>query len=410
MIQPDLNRALRSDVVRCTAWGIVDAVGRARWQQSAVAPTAASLADDARCRIHLPHAFSTRGFDCISYGVLTFARLRRLYGMHDNDYEHSFTRSAVGEAAVAERLTEGKSGSFFYFTADRRFLVKTVTRSECDFLRESLPAWLAHFSAHNGSLLTRYCGLHAIRLSPEQRWLRFCVMESAFAPGASYALGARYDLKGSWVNRRTRLRHGSDKAQDGTAGGGTRKDQDLQQPFAVAPAAADRLRAQLAVDATFLESLGAMDYSLLVGVLETGEGGDKPHEAAGAGAKAEAEAEAARNDANGTGEQAVGDDTAQLAALGLPTATAAVLGGDVVVCAGIVDVLQLYTLGKRLERWYKVCDTLHDRGNRGNREKGRGDTGGARAMYVVSCECIDLKVPDRGFVLFCHTSGSLAAP
>ena len=281
----------------------MDAIGRARQWQSAVTRAAQPPAEDTLCRIHLPRTFSTRGFDSFSYGVHTFAKLRQLYNIPEEAYEASFMHPATGRSEVVERFTEGKSGSFFYFTDDRRFLVKTVTRGECEFLRRCLPQWAEHFQQHPASLLTRFCGLHAIRLSSEQRWLYFCVMESVFAGGetpAGAGAGAdtgadanadadaiadadadndpdpyadldagelevveRFDLKGSWVRRST--------LAPGVSACGLRstlKDGDLMRAFVLRSAAQRRaLQRQMHTDASFLAELGIMDYSLLVGVV-----------------------------------------------------------------------------------------------------------------------------------------------
>jgi 1-phosphatidylinositol-4-phosphate 5-kinase len=381
-----MNRTLRSDVVKCTTWGIMDAIGRARQRQSAVTRAAQPPSEDTRCRIHLPRTFSTRGFDCISYGVHLFSELRLLYGIDDSVYEASFVHPATGKSEVVERFTEGKSGSFFYFTDDRRFLVKTVTASERMFLRRHLPGWAEHFRTHPTSLLTRFCGLHAIRLSPEQRWLYFCVMESVFAGSVPPQLAGQtrrgdgddvpegpsvvecFDLKGSWVGRST--------LAPGIAPRGVRttlKDGDLMHAFALRSAAHGRaLHRQLQVDAAFLADLGVMDYSLLVGVahLEGGEtgGGDAGGVAQAGAPDAETNGGRALDRAAGQrgveGSGAPGpldrpnvqrlDSVESLRLLSCQPHPELSMGEDLVLLVGIVDVLQLYDLSKRAERWYKV--------------------------------------------------------
>lgn len=259
----DINRVLRSDVVRCTTWGILQSASRGRERFSDVRRGGDALPEDIYCRIHLPHTFSNRGFEWQSYGVTSFARLRDIFGVAEDDFKRSFELPAVGEAEISERFTEGRSGSFFYYTTDGRFLVKTLTKSECNHLRRHLPAWLAHFSAFPQSLLTRFCGLHAIRLSPEQRWFYFCVMESVFAGiPASLTIEEKYDLKGSWAGRRA-IKNPNVLPEEY---GHTMKDGDLREPLDVGPHMARRLCAQLLRDARFLSTQNIMDYSLLVGV------------------------------------------------------------------------------------------------------------------------------------------------
>lgn len=46
--------------------------------------------------------------------------------------------SLTGKYALSEMGSSGKSGSFFYFSQDYRFIIKTIRRSEHEFLRKIL--------------------------------------------------------------------------------------------------------------------------------------------------------------------------------------------------------------------------------------------------------------------------------
>jgi len=98
-----------------------------------------------------------------------------------------------------ERYTEGRSSAFFYFSTDGRFLVKTLTRGECQLLIRFLPSYVRHMSSNPHSLLCRFVGLHSIRMY--SLTLRFCVMQSVFLTPLS--INERYDIKGSTVDRYT---------------------------------------------------------------------------------------------------------------------------------------------------------------------------------------------------------------
>ena len=50
------------------------------------------------------------------------------------DYLDSLTK----KIALYELRSPGKSGSFFYYSLDMRFIIKTVTEAEAEFLRSIL--------------------------------------------------------------------------------------------------------------------------------------------------------------------------------------------------------------------------------------------------------------------------------
>ena len=52
----------------------------------------------------------------------------------------------------------------FYLSDDERFLVKTVSREEARLLLTRIPAYYRHCAAHPGTLLTRFCGVHRVKL------------------------------------------------------------------------------------------------------------------------------------------------------------------------------------------------------------------------------------------------------
>lgn len=71
-----------------------------------------------------------------------FHELRRLFGIAPA----AFTAS-VGQQALVERFTEGKSGAFLYFSADKRYIMKTATAEEMDTMLSLLPHYHAHVQA-----------------------------------------------------------------------------------------------------------------------------------------------------------------------------------------------------------------------------------------------------------------------
>lgn len=195
-----LNRALRRDIMLCTAWGVLDTLDSFRNSRAH-----RSLPLKSRCskrRIYLPASCTNKVFDFMDYDAVAFGELRERGGITAAEYQKSFEIPQGRETAMLEHFTEGSSGSFFYFTHDSRFLVKTITQKERDVLLFILPDYSQHLIANPKSLLVRFVGLHAIRMSPEQRFVTFVVMQNLFAPPLMPYISEKYDLKGSWVHRR----------------------------------------------------------------------------------------------------------------------------------------------------------------------------------------------------------------
>jgi hypothetical protein len=63
----------------------------------------------------------------------------------------------VGEGA-------GASGSFFFFSQDRRFIIKTMTKSELKRFLKILPYYEVHLIENKKSLFARIYGVYTIKM------------------------------------------------------------------------------------------------------------------------------------------------------------------------------------------------------------------------------------------------------
>ena len=62
---------------------------------------------------------------------------------------------------LTEKST-GKSGSFFFYTDDHKYLLKSIRRSEFKVLLKKLKQYYEYILENPESLLPRYYGLHRI--------------------------------------------------------------------------------------------------------------------------------------------------------------------------------------------------------------------------------------------------------
>ena len=219
-------------------------------------------------RIQFP-ALSTLRISCFSFIDIEpsiFNMLRSCYGIDVHKYRTSFRiRNAadIESSGMLEKFTEGKSGSFFYFTRDFKYIIKTITDEEERFLQKIAYKYYDHMKNNPNSLIVRFFGLHKVRLAREQRFITVVVMENIFHTPDQFKMHERYDLKGSKVGRRSVKKTSKVRREYK----GTLKDLDLgDRKIHVGVDSKAQLMGQLRRDVEFLIQCKVMDYSLLLGI------------------------------------------------------------------------------------------------------------------------------------------------
>uniref|UniRef100_M4BDE8 PIPK domain-containing protein n=1 Tax=Hyaloperonospora arabidopsidis (strain Emoy2) TaxID=559515 RepID=M4BDE8_HYAAE len=240
------------------------------------------------------------------YAPKVFQNIREICGIDNEMYEQSFADTLL------ERASEGKSGMLFYFTSDRQYLVKTMTKKEHSFLLQVLPLFHQYILKQPNSLLCRFLGCHSMQLPVGWNKMFFVVMENIFPDGP---VDERYDLKGIFHQSSFRCqevvstpgssewsrsgreesdvvhvfeeettalsetqsvdsasRHVAEKQpllRRGRSRPSLRYDNDFvtrRASLRVNPTTRANLLAQVTSDCGFLQELGIMDYSCLLGI------------------------------------------------------------------------------------------------------------------------------------------------
>ncbi|RHY27437.1 hypothetical protein DYB32_006777 [Aphanomyces invadans] len=210
------------------------------------------------------------------YAPRVFANLRAIAGIEPMSYETSF----VG--TLSEIASEGKSGMLFYFTSDRRYIVKTMTKDEHAFLLHILPSYHAYVRTQPSTLLCRFLGCHSMQLPVGWDKMFFVVMENVLS--THNPIDERYDLKGlfapvlhpplrvymkdapdttarlvspsflrSTASTKTQLWHDHEFVSRGTY-------------LHVVSGVRLELLTQITSDVGFLQEMGIMDYSCILGI------------------------------------------------------------------------------------------------------------------------------------------------
>jgi 1-phosphatidylinositol-4-phosphate 5-kinase len=191
------------------------------------------------------------GYKFKAYAPEIFHRIRDMAGVEKQLFLHSI----CGSDAFIEFVSNAKSGQFFFYSHDGRYMIKTQTQEEKTFLRQILPDYYNHLKENPHSFLTHFYGMYRVKIPDLGKSVHFVIMKSVF--NTELEIHKIWDLKGSTLGRRS------------NRGDSVHKDLDIMdegRKICVGPKAKDAMMSTLKNDAAFLAKMHIMDYSLLLGV------------------------------------------------------------------------------------------------------------------------------------------------
>ncbi|MGH0186173.1 UNVERIFIED_CONTAM: hypothetical protein FKN15_020538, partial [Acipenser sinensis] len=188
------------------------------------------------------------------YCPMVFRNLRERFGIDDQDYQNSLTRSAPLNSD-----SQGRFGSRFLTTYDRRFVIKTVSSEDIAEMHNILKKYHQFIvECHGSTLLPQFLGMYRLTVDGVETYM--VVTRNVFSHRLT--LHRKYDLKGSTVSREA-----SDKEKAKELP--TFKDNDFLnegQKLHIGDDNKKYFLEKLKRDVEFLAQLKIMDYSLLVGL------------------------------------------------------------------------------------------------------------------------------------------------
>lgn len=196
------------------------------------------------------------------YAPWVFRHLRALFRLDPADYLMSLT----GKYILSELGSPGKSGSFFYFSRDYKYIIKTIHHAEHKFLRKILKDYYNHVVDNPNTLLSQFYGLHRVKM-PYGKKIHFVVMNNLFPPHKD--IHTTFDLKGSTVGRDYKE---EDLEKNPRA---TLKDLNWlrrKRHLELGLQKRQLFLQQLRNDVKLLQKLKIMDYSLLIGMHDLRKG------------------------------------------------------------------------------------------------------------------------------------------
>jgi hypothetical protein len=161
---------------------------------------------------------------------------------------------------LIEKLSEGKGGAFFYFSQNYKFVIKTISDGEYNFMRNILREMWERMKQAD-TLLSRYFGVYTFLYRGAD--IKIVVMENVSYMFPRLPIHRKYDLKGSWVARRM-MSSSEPQTVATVVDKRTLKDMDMYYSVAVSPKLRKDLIEAIQKDIDFLAGSGIMDYSLFL--------------------------------------------------------------------------------------------------------------------------------------------------
>ena len=199
------------------------------------------------------------------YSPWVFRRLRSIFGLDPADYLMSLTSKYI----LSELGSPGKSGSFFYFSRDYKYIIKTIHHAEHKLLRRILRDYYYHVVDNPNTLISQIYGLHRVKI-PYGRKIHFLVMNNLFPPHRD--IHQTFDLKGSTVGRDFKEEELSGNPRATLKDlNWLRRDYHLEFDSNIKQLFIEQLQRDVAL----LQKLHIMDYSLLIGIHDLNKGNEE---------------------------------------------------------------------------------------------------------------------------------------
>jgi 1-phosphatidylinositol-4-phosphate 5-kinase len=205
------------------------------------------------------------------YKPKNFQILRRLSGIDTDDFVRS-----ICDNELLGGFTEasGKSGSIFWYSSDRKYIMKSISEHESSLLQKISSSYTRFMATHPHTLLCRFVGMYKIvttvatpsyisgnkrpsRVRPNTvLTTRFVIMKNIFSQTPSTGMD-KFDLKGTTEDRYVKRVTGNEVL----------KDINFQSRWISLPEnLAECLTRVIEEDSEYLFRHGIMDYSMIVGV------------------------------------------------------------------------------------------------------------------------------------------------
>ena len=138
----------------------------------------------------------------VEYGPKIFRNILKMDDLSYSKIEESFNIKSNEKNISSLSLSEGKSGSFFFFTHDKKFIIKTISQRELKtFVNSFLEEYYNFTVENNHTLLVRTYGVYTLCYGLSR--VNVILMENV-TPISPEKILWKFDLKGSLKGRQTK--------------------------------------------------------------------------------------------------------------------------------------------------------------------------------------------------------------
>ncbi|KAJ6227675.1 phosphatidylinositol 5-phosphate 4-kinase [Anaeramoeba flamelloides] len=186
------------------------------------------------------------------YNLNVFHNLRANKGITTKEYLESLS------TAKTLNGTGGDSGSNFYITQDKQYLLKCINKDDSKTLKKIIKPYIKYNASFQNSLFVDFYGHYKIKSKNNCKY--FVVMRNVF--NTNRKIHKIYDLKGCTFGRDKTLNENSET----TIFDQVFKDNDFDEEINLSTEIKDLLLEQIHQDIKFLNDFSLMDYSFLLGI------------------------------------------------------------------------------------------------------------------------------------------------
>jgi len=138
------------------------------------------------------------------YAPKKFQDLRDMDRIEKSIIKHSLSAKRNRDQAFMAGESQGKSGSFFFFSHDRKFIIKTMNEDELGIFMKALPDYFKHMKENPGSLIARIYGVFKVKMEDIVP-VNLLLMANTIRCESSKCIQNVFDLKGSMINRDVKM-------------------------------------------------------------------------------------------------------------------------------------------------------------------------------------------------------------
>lgn len=138
------------------------------------------------------------------YAPKKFQEIREMDNIDKQKIKFSLSAKRNRDQVFKAGESQGKSGSFFFFSHDQEFIIKTMYDDELKVFLQALPQYFAHLNKHPDSLIARIYGVFKVQMEDIVP-VNLLLMANTIKHNNTQWIQNVFDLKGSIINRNVKL-------------------------------------------------------------------------------------------------------------------------------------------------------------------------------------------------------------